>query len=131
LAKHEDPFYAERYLKKIEPLFLKITKDEVTAAKEAYIKENGNEEGFSFKGDELTSRFEANTRLIHDRRYTSNKNREAQRQSNLKKAEEALENLRLFVDSEESSASFNKFKDLQNEWKSIGDVPSNQGKSVL
>ncbi len=130
LAKHDDPFYAERYLKKIEPSFLKIAKGEVIAAKEAYIKDNGNEEGFNFKGDELTSRFEANTRLIHDRKYTSNKNREAQRQSNLKQAEEALENMRLFVDSEESSASFNKFKELQTQWKSIGDVPSNQSKTL-
>ncbi len=130
LAKHDDPFYAERYLRKIEPLFSEIKKAALSEAKEAYIKENGNAEGFSFKADELTSRFDANTRLIHDRKYAFSKDREAQRQANLKKADEALEKLRLFVDSEESSTSFNKFKEIQSEWKAIGDVPGNQSKTL-
>ncbi len=130
LAKHDDPFYAERYLKKIEPLFSEIKKAELTEAKTAYIEENGNEEGFSFKLDELTSRFDANTRLIHDRKYAFSKDREAQRQANLKKAEDALVKLRLFVGSEESNASFNKFKEIQSEWKAIGDVPGNQSKTL-
>ncbi|VAX34910.1 hypothetical protein MNBD_UNCLBAC01-465 [hydrothermal vent metagenome] len=130
LAKHDDPFYAERYLKKIDPLFAVFSKTELAEAKAAYIKENGNEEGFNFRADELTSRFEANTRLIHDRKHAFSKDREAQRQANLKKAEGALEKLRLFVDSEESSAGFNKFKEIQTEWKAIGDVPGNQSKTL-
>ncbi|VAW29079.1 hypothetical protein MNBD_BACTEROID06-330, partial [hydrothermal vent metagenome] len=130
LAKHDDPFYAERYLKQIEVFFAEIKKTELAEAKAAFIKENGTEEGFSFKLDELTSRFDANTRLIRDRKYAFSKDREAQRQANLKKAEEALEKLRIFVDSEESSASFNKFKEIQTEWKAIGDVPGNQSKTL-
>ena len=130
LAKHNDPLYAERYLKQVEPLFEEIKKAEVEEAKAAYIKENGNEDGFSYKADELTNRFYANSRLIHDHRHTFLKERESQRQENLKKAEAALEKLRLFVDSEESSASFNKFKEIQLEWKAIGDVPGNQSKTL-
>ncbi len=130
LAKHDNPLYAERYLKQIEPLFNTIKKAELAEAKEAYIKENGNDEGFDFRGDELTNRFEANTRLIHDHKQSFNKDRDAQRQANLKKAEEALEKLRVFVGSEESSVGFNKFKEIQNEWKSIGDVPGNQSKTL-
>jgi len=130
LAKHDSPMYAERQLKQIEPLFDAIRKSEVEEAKAAYLKENGNEEGFSFKADELTERFDANTRLIHDRKHVFYKDRENNRQTNLKKAEAALEHLREFVDSEESSASFNKFKEIQNEWKAIGDVPGNQSKTL-
>ncbi len=130
LAKHDDPFYAERYLKQIEPLFGEIKKAELAEAKETYIKTNGNEEGFSFRVDELTNRFDANTRLIHDRKHAFSKDREAKRQANLKKAEEALEKLRMLVDSEESNASFNKFKEIQSEWKSIGDVPGSHSKTL-
>jgi len=130
LAKHDDPFYAERYLKQIEPLFSEIKKAELVEAKETYIKTNGNEEGFSFRVDELTKRFDANTRLIHDRKHAFSKDREAQRQANLKKAEETLEKLRTLVDSEESNASFNKFKEVQSEWKSIGDVPGSHSKTL-
>ncbi len=122
--------YAERYLKQIEPLFDVIRKSDIAEAKEAYVKDNGNDEGFSFKADELTDRFNANTRLIHDRKNTFYKEREAQRQLNLKKAETALVHLREFVDSEESSTSFNKFKEIQNEWKVIGDVPGAQSKTL-
>jgi uncharacterized protein DUF349 len=130
LAKHEDRLYAERYLKQVTPLFEEIRKADTLEAKKAYVKENGNEEGFFYKADELSDRFDANTRLIHDRRHAFVKDREAQRQANLKKAEEALEKLRLFVDSEESNASFNKFKELQSEWKAIGDVPGQYSKTL-
>ena len=130
LAKHNDPLYAERYLKQIEPKFEELKKAEIKEAKEVYKKENGNEDGFSFNSDELTSRFYANSRLIHDHRHTFLKDRDAQRQLNLVKAEEALEKLRGFVDSEESSISFNKFKEIQKEWKAIGDVPGNQSKTL-
>lgn len=130
LAKHNDPLYADRYLKRVEPLFEEIKKADVEEAKAAYIKENGKEEGFSFNTDELTNRFYANSRLIHDHRHAFLKERESQRQENLKKAEAALEKLRQFVDSEESSTSFNKFKEIQSEWKAIGDVPGNQSKTL-
>ena len=130
LAKHNNPLYAERYLKIIEPLFDKLKNNELAKAKEAYIAENGHDEGFSFKPDELVNRFYANARLIHDKKHAYVKEREAQKQLNLKKAEETLEKLRLFVDSEESNASFNKFKEIQQEWKAIGDVPGQHAKTL-
>lgn len=130
LSKHSDPLYAERYLKQLDPFFEEIRKSEIKKAKSAYKKENGSEEGFSFNADELINRFDANSRLINDRKYAFVKEREAKRQINLKKAEETLERLRDFVDSEESSASFNKIKEIQSEWKSIGDVPGQHSKTL-
>jgi len=124
LSKHDNPFYAEKHLSVITPFFDKIRDAEFESAKSAYITENGNEDGFDFNAGELINRFDANSRLIQDRKHAHLRDKDAQRKANLKKSEEVLEMLRLLVDSEESSASFSKFKEIQTEWKSIGDVPS-------
>ena len=34
------------------------------------------------------------------------------------------------MDSDESNASFNKFKEIQDEWKSAGPFPGNQSKTI-
>ncbi|MCB0497636.1 MAG: DUF349 domain-containing protein [Cyclobacteriaceae bacterium] len=130
LAKHDSPLYAAKYLNRVEHLFEEIKAAEVEEAKSKFIEEGGEEDGFSFKADELINRFEANSRLIHDRKSAFIRERESQKQNNLKKAEETLEKLREFVDSEESSASFNKFKEIQSEWKAIGDVPGQYSKTL-
>lgn len=130
LAKHDSALYADKYLKRFELLFEEIKNAEIEEAKAKFVKEGGEEDGFSFKPDELINRFEANSRLIHDRKSAFIREREGQKQSNLKKAEETLEKLREFVDSEESSASFNTFKEIQSEWKAIGDVPGQYSKTL-
>lgn len=130
LAKHDNPLYADKYLKRVEHLFEDIKNAEIEEAKSKFVEEGGDDEGFSFNADELINRFEANSQLIHDRKSVFIKEREAHKQANLKKAEETLEKLREFVDSEESSASFSKFKEIQLEWKAIGDVPGQYSKTL-
>lgn len=130
LAKDDNIQKADRIVREIRPLFDEIKEKERTAALEKFIAEGGAEEDFDYKYDELVNRFDANYKLIKDRRSKFIREKEEQKETNLKKKQEILEKLRGFVDSEETNISFNEFKALQNEWKDIGPIPGNYAKTL-
>ena len=130
LGKEDNPMKADKVLNIIAPIFNSLRSREKEEASKTFIAEGGDPNDFSFKPDELDLRFDANYRLIKDRRSNFIKGREQEKQSNLAKAEILLDKLREFVDSEESTESFDTFKALQNEWKAIGDVPAQQSKTL-
>ena len=130
LAKGDDPIASDKVLSKIRPVFDTIKKADRDAALEKYLADGGEQDLFNYRFDELTTRFDANYRLIKDKKSQFLKDREAHKQRNLEKAETVLEQLREFVDSEESSASFNKFKEIQDTWKAIGDVSGQNSRSL-
>jgi hypothetical protein len=130
LGKDENPYQADRILQKIAPLFNKIRDEEKAAALKTFLAEGGSAEEFHYHPDELSLRFDANYKLIKDKKGKKFREQESERTKNLVLAEELLEELREFVDSDESSASFNQFKDLQEKWKGLGDVPSQSSRTL-
>ena len=130
LGKDENPFRADKLLQKIAPVFNKIRSDEKQEALKKYIAEGGTEDDFQYRPDELDLRFDANYKLIKDKKAKKFKEKESERSKNLVLAEELLEELREFVDSDESNASFNQFKDIQQKWKDLGDVPSQNSRTL-
>lgn len=130
LGKDDKPIRADRILKRLAPLFSQIRDKEKAAAFEEFKANGGEVADFSFRPDELTLRFDANCRLIKDRRAQFIKKREREKQSNLGLAEVILNKLRAFVDSDESSVSFDSFKAIQEEWKAIGDIPGQHSRSL-
>ncbi len=123
LAKDERIMRSDKIVREIKPLFDEIRNAEKEEALKKFIADGGIEEDFEFKNDELINRFDANYKLIKDKKSEFVKNREQQKEKNLKRKQELLEQLRDFVDSEETNISFEDFKTIQNEWKSIGPVP--------
>jgi hypothetical protein len=109
-------------LRDIKPLFDEIREKEKSKAIERYTKDNGAVEGFEFKGDEWDRAFDATLKAIRDKRNTFYKSLEEQKSGNLRKRLETLEKLRSLVDADDSEHSFHHFKQLQQEWKSIGPV---------
>ncbi len=130
LAREEDPLAAYKVFKRLEPVFEKIAREERQQALARFLAEGGEEDDFDYKPDELTQRYTANARLIRDRRAQKLREQEQARKENLHKAEQLLEELRQFVDSEESSSSFNRFKEFQQRWKEIGDVPPQHSRTL-
>jgi Domain of Unknown Function (DUF349) len=130
LGKEDNPFSADRILKQIAPLFNKIRDDERADALKKFINEGGVEDDFQFRPDELSLQFDANYRLIKDKKSRKFKEQDLERAKNLILAEDVLNELRDFVDSEESSSSFNAFKVIQQKWKDLGDVPSQNSRTL-
>ncbi|UII24224.1 DUF349 domain-containing protein [Fulvivirga ligni] len=130
LAKDDNLQKADRVAKEIRPLFEEIRNHERQDALDKFVADGGEEGDFDYKPTELDNRFDANFKLIRDRRQQDLKSREQQKEGNLKKKQDILEKLREFVDSEETNISFETFKNLQTEWKEIGAVPGAYAKTL-
>ncbi len=130
LAKDENIIISDSIARDIKPFFDEIRNKERSEALERFVADGGEEKDFDFKFDELANRFDANFKLIHDRKVQYVKDRERQKELNLKKKEDVLERLRAFVDSEDPNMSFNDFKEFQNEWKAIGPVPPSYARTL-
>jgi len=120
----------DQIIKEIKPLYDDLREKERAEALLRFIAEGGTESDFEFKGDEADVIFDANLKLIRDRRAQFFKQQEEDKNDNLKKKEDLLEKLRILSDSQDTSDQFERFKELQKEWKSIGPVPGAQAKTL-
>lgn len=128
---HQDNFRkGDLILKEIKPLFDAYYESEKKEALEKFIADGGEEADFAMKHDDLNDRFDANFQLYKDKRRKYFKEQEKKRDENLKRKEEILDKLRELVDGEENITNLNVIKDLQNEWKSIGQVPGPQARTL-
>jgi hypothetical protein len=130
LGKAENPFKADKVLQKIAPVFNEIRSKDRKAALKKFVADGGSEDDFQMVKDELELRFDANYKLIKDKKSKKFKEQDKERTKNLVLAEDILEELREFMDSEESTASFNDFKTIQQKWKDLGEVPSQSSKTL-
>lgn len=121
---------AEKKARLIKPFFDQIKNSERQAALDKFIADGGEEGDFHFKHDELTERFDANYRLIHDNKVSFVREQEGRKDDNLEKKQEILERLREFVDSEETNIQFDAFKAIQDEWKAVGPIPGAQVRTL-
>jgi hypothetical protein len=93
-----------------------------------------SEEGFSFKGDEISQKIDAISTFIRTERSAFFSNLEKLREKALEGKTRLINDLRTLVDSDDNSdpahvnASFKAFKKIQEEWKGLGSVqgPMNQ-----
>lgn len=99
-------------------------------ALDTFVQEGGEPDGFEYRPDEFYTLFYAAYDKIRERRSQHRAEREKTRQENLKAKEEILNRLRDFVDSEETQVSISKLKEIQQEWRSIGEVPSAQNRTL-
>ncbi len=117
-------------LREVKPLYDELRDKEKEEALKTFVDQGGNADDFEYRGSDLDSSFDANYRLIRDRRNQFNKSQEEQKNENFRRKNELLEQLRLLVDAEDSDQSFNTFKEIQKNWKNVGPVPNAQVKPL-
>ena len=122
LTKIDDFKKLDLVLNIVDPLFQDKKQAERKAALEKYISEGGSEEDFAYK-NELDQRYDAYYKLIKERKNKFYGDLGRQKLENYQKASGLLEKLRHLVDGEESTTSINAIKEIQEEWKTIGQVP--------
>ncbi len=130
LAKDTQLQKVENVIREIKPLYDEIRDKERATALQRFIAEGGTEEDFEYKGDEYDNTFDANLRLIRDRRAQHLRQQEEQKNENLRRKQELIENLRVLVDSQDNTNQFEAFKELQKEWRNTGAVPGVQAKTL-
>ncbi|WP_019986959.1 DUF349 domain-containing protein [Rudanella lutea] len=120
---------ADAILKEAKPLFDQLKAGDRQSALSKYTEENGSDEGFEFKYDESVNQFDALYKQIKSLKNTYFQNLDKAKDSNFATKTELLRRLRELVENDENSAadpkaSWNEFKQVQDEWKAAGNINS-------
>ncbi|WP_462250330.1 DUF349 domain-containing protein [Ekhidna sp.] len=120
----------DRVLKAIKPRFDELYEVSKNEALQKFVSDGNEADSFEYHGDETDKEFITLYGQLKAKRNKHYKDLENQKESNLKKKEHLLEELRKIVDGEESANSINAVRDLQSDWKKIGPVPGAQNKTL-
>ena len=130
LAHYDDVIKADRVLRRMANPMNAIRDGFREKAKSAFTSKGESEDDFSYKQDALFDEFDANFRLVKDRKSKFVKDLERQKEINRVTAEDLLDRLRKFLEEPETTAGFKKFKEFQIEWKRIGPLPGSNYRSL-
>ncbi|HQQ82843.1 MAG TPA: DUF349 domain-containing protein [Cyclobacteriaceae bacterium] len=123
LAHQNDHRKTDAVLREIKSRYDDLHDKERQEALKKFVDEGGAVDDFSFRGSELDNTFDANYKLLRDRRAEFARSQEEHKNQNFEKKNHLLEELRALVDGEDNKHSFEKFKEIQQRWKAIGGVP--------
>lgn len=116
-------------LKEAKPVFDQNKNAERALAKAQFVAENGSEEGFEFKNDDLTQQFEQLYKQLRNEKNNYFQNLDKAKDKNFATKTELINRLRAVVEAEEGGAisdkeNFAEFKKIQDEWKAAGNMAS-------
>jgi hypothetical protein len=129
-VKQENIYRIDKLVHEIKAAFDEYTHKEKDEALEKFKAEGGSEDDFDFRPSDEEKEF--NTYYYEYRHQIGALRKEAEKkkESNLAAKTELLNKLRDLVDGEETTLSMATIKALQEEWKSIGQVPASQNRSL-
>ncbi len=128
--KNDNIKQADRQAHELKPYFDEIEEHEKAEALKKFVASGGEEDDFDYKQDTLTERFYQAFRLIKERKSNYYEKLSQNLNKNYEDKLNVLNRIRDFVDSEETQVSFNKLKELQQEWRSIGPVPHQHNRNL-
>lgn len=128
--KNEKIHQADAMAQEMKAHFDGIEEAERQEALQKFIEEGGEEADFEYRSDELTDRFYNAYQQIKDKKNRYYHDLKRERTQNMAAKQEILDKLRNLVDSEETQVSINTLKELQKEWRAIGQVPPQQARSL-
>lgn len=126
----EDVLKVDKQVNGIKAAFDVHTQKEKEEALEKFKAEGGQEDDFDFRPSEEEKEF--NTYYFEYKRQLTSLRKEAEKkkESNLAAKTDLLNRLRELVDGEETTLSMATIKSIQEDWKSIGPVPSAQNRGL-
>ena len=130
LLKSDEIKKSERQANTLKDLFAAQNLQLRQQALNKFIAERGEKDDFDFKDDELTTRFFQAYKVIRERKSNYYKTLNTDLNQNYESKLDVLNRIREFIDSDETQVSFNKIKELQTEWKSIGRVPPQHNRNL-
>ncbi|RNI27738.1 DUF349 domain-containing protein [Rufibacter immobilis] len=121
---------AGRTLHQLYRLYDQHFQEERQEALNRFIADGGEADGFEYNAPRAHKEVEQAMQRVKEARFREQRQEEEQKQQNLQKKRDLLERLRVFIESSETQTSGNAIKDLQNEWKSIGPVPTAEAQQL-
>ena len=120
----------DKLVHEIKAAFDEFIHKERDEALEKFKAEGGAEDDFDFRPSDEEKEFNTYYYEFRKQVNTIRKDAEKQKETNLAAKTELLNKLREHVDGEETTLSMASIKAIQEEWKSIGPVPSSQNRSL-
>ncbi|MEI7523137.1 MAG: DUF349 domain-containing protein [Mariniphaga sp.] len=115
----------------IKGCFYKIRNSEIQEQKAAFTAQGNDEELFEAQEDVHESELKDLLREYKNLRAELNKKQEAVKEDNYHKKLAIIEEIKSLINSEESiNMTFQEFNNLQDKWKSIGQVPQTKVKDL-
>ncbi len=122
---------ANKKVKAIKFCFYEKLKQEEAAAKEAFLNNDGVEEDFVFENETIDAEIKALLHQFKETRQEQHQNIEQEKEENLKKKYQIIEEIKALINREESlNKTFNEFNELQQKWREIGLVPQSAVKDM-
>lgn len=116
---------------RIKEFFYKKTKAEFNEKRLNFAKEGGNIEDYKSEPDELENRIKGILETYRSRRSDFNRIQESEKQDNLRKKLDIIEQIKDLVNREEAiNKTFQEFRNLQNSWHATGIVPQTAVKDL-
>lgn len=117
-------------IKAIKNQYVAVSKEEIDRLKKEF-EESGSEEEFKIPHDEWDGKFADLLTTFNQRKKKYDDERASELNENLKKKKKILEDLdTLIAEEHHIGAAFDKFNELKEKWKTIGDVPANNFKDI-
>jgi len=127
IIKVTDTFATKAQVGLIKAAFHKIQKEEKQHLIEEHIAKGGTPENFFPEENELEKRFTAAFSIYKENKIKQESDLETEKQNNLLEKQKILDDIKNLVDSEEElKKTYDAFKNLQERWKIIGQVPQKE-----
>ena len=115
----------------LKTVFYKLHIAEREARLKEYIDGGGNPETYQVVPDQDEETFKAQMAVIREKRAQIMQQQEAEKQANLEKKLEIIEKIKAMATSpDEVGKSYNEFKELQQQWKDIKNVPADKANEL-
>ena len=115
----------------LKTVFYKLHIAEREARLKEYIDGGGNPETYQVVPDQDEETFKAQMAVIREKRTQIMLQQEAEKQANLEKKLEIIEKIKAMATSpDEAGKSYNEFKELQQQWKDIKNVPADKANEL-
>lgn len=115
----------------LKTVFYKLHIAEREASLKEYIDGGGNPETYQVVPDQDEETFKAQMAVIREKRAQIMQQQEAEKQANLEKKLEIIEKIKAMATSpDEAGKSYNEFKELQQQWKDIKNVPADKANEL-
>lgn len=129
VGNDENPTKEE--LDHLKTSFYKLHITEREAQQKAYLEAGGDPDKYVLVPDEAEDVFKAEMGVIKERRAKLFLQQEAEKQENLEKKLNIIERIKNMASSpEEANKNYNEFKELQQQWKDIKNVPADKANEL-
>ena len=115
----------------LKTVFYKLHITEREARMKEYIDGGGDPEAYQIMPDEDEETFKQQMAIVREKRARIFQQQEAVKQANLEKKLEIIEKIKAMATSpDEANKSYNEFKELQQQWKDIKNVPADRASEL-